>query len=158
MRDHASAQTATCLSPVEELDNRAGQLCILCLHLCLPHASTELDGKAVLLYTKRAAAYISMRQQANAIKDLNTALEIDATHIPACLARGKVQRQMCNLNGARIALGITHSRTCTQRRCTPGHAVCTRPHVDMPCSCTQRIAGVTSQLMHAATPILHQLT
>lgn len=41
----------------------------------------ELDPKAALLYTKRAAAYISLRQQSQALRDLNKAVEIDASFV-----------------------------------------------------------------------------
>ncbi len=34
-----------------------------------------------MLYTKRAAAYISLRQQAQALRDLNKAVELDPSYV-----------------------------------------------------------------------------
>jgi Tfp pilus assembly protein PilF len=40
-----------------------------------------IDSKSPLIYTKRAAAYISLRQQANALRDFDKALEIDPSNV-----------------------------------------------------------------------------
>jgi DnaJ family protein C protein 3 len=40
-----------------------------------------IDSSSPLIYTKRAAAYISLRQQASALRDFDKALEIDPTNV-----------------------------------------------------------------------------
>jgi hypothetical protein len=41
----------------------------------------EQSGSMALPYTKRAAAYISLRQVSQALRDLNKALELDGTYV-----------------------------------------------------------------------------
>lgn len=62
----------------------------------LPSLRAETDSKSPLLYTKRAAAYAGMRQQAQALRDLNAAVELEGgSFTQAWLHRGKLHRQMC---------------------------------------------------------------
>lgn len=61
----------------------------------------DLDPKASLLYTKRAAAYIASRQGSLALRDLNSAIEQDNTFTTGYIHRGKVHRQMCNTVSAK---------------------------------------------------------
>mmetsp|Transcript_4150 Transcript_4150/g.6839 ORF Transcript_4150/g.6839 Transcript_4150/m.6839 type:complete len:478 (-) Transcript_4150:697-2130(-) len=90
-------------SDVESLD-RAGDRLLAAQEFAAAvsaySSAIELDARSPLLYTKRAAAFISMRQQANAMRDLDEALGIDSGHVPACMARGKLQRQVCSLTAA----------------------------------------------------------
>ena len=58
-------------------------------------SAIELDPKASVLYTKRAAAYMSSRQGSQALRDLNVAIENDATFVQGYIHRGKLHRQMC---------------------------------------------------------------
>ena len=55
----------------------------------------ELDPKASVLYTKRAAAYMSSRQGSQALRDLNHAIEHDSSNTGSYIHRGKLHRQMC---------------------------------------------------------------
>ena len=62
---------------------------------------TDIDQKASLIYTKRAAAYISLKQSSSALRDLNKAIEYDASFIQGYLHRGRLHKQMCNVPSAR---------------------------------------------------------
>ncbi len=48
---------------------------------CAVYSLADLDSKSPMLYTKRAAAYISLRQQSQGLRDLTKALELDPTHV-----------------------------------------------------------------------------
>lgn len=63
-------------------------------------SAIEQSPKTALLYTKRAAAYISLRQLSQALRDLDKAVDCDATFVQGYLNRGKLQRQMCNFDAA----------------------------------------------------------
>ncbi|GIL63490.1 hypothetical protein Vafri_17539 [Volvox africanus] len=63
-------------------------------------SAIELQSAVPLLYTKRAAAYISLRSLSQALRDLNKAVELDSKFIQGYLNRGKLQRQMCNFAAA----------------------------------------------------------
>ncbi len=55
-------------------------------------SAIELDSKSAMIYTKRAAAYINMRQNSQALRDLNTALEADPKSVQVgALARWLAQ-------------------------------------------------------------------
>jgi DnaJ family protein C protein 3 len=58
-------------------------------------SAIEIDPKASILYTKRAAAYMSSRQASQALRDLNQAIENDNTFVQGYITRGKLHRQMC---------------------------------------------------------------
>ncbi|KAG2448958.1 hypothetical protein HYH02_005712 [Chlamydomonas schloesseri] len=60
----------------------------------------DLQSTQPLLYTKRAAAYISLRSLAQALRDLNKAVELDDAFVQGYINRGKLQRQMCNYAAA----------------------------------------------------------
>lgn len=60
----------------------------------------ENDAKAPLLYTKRAAAYLSLRQMSNALKDFNKAIEVDSGYVQGYVNRGKLHRQICDVVAA----------------------------------------------------------
>ena len=45
------------------------------------------DNATALLFLKRAAAYVSLAQHGLALKDLNTAVEIDSKHLQGYLHR-----------------------------------------------------------------------
>lgn len=60
----------------------------------------EADPTAALLYTKRAAAYLSLRQHSQALRDLDRAVEADDKYVQGYLMRGKVLRQTCRLEAA----------------------------------------------------------
>lgn len=60
-----------------------------------PTYSTDLDPRASVLYTKRAAAYMSLRQASQALRDLNKAIENDDAFVQGYIHRGKLHRQMC---------------------------------------------------------------
>ncbi|MEW5304289.1 MAG: hypothetical protein WDW38_011073 [Sanguina aurantia] len=68
------------------------------------HYTSAIDKgpAAPLLFTKRAAAFISMRQQAQALKDLDSALQLDATFVQGFILRGKLLRQSCSLEAAEV--------------------------------------------------------
>lgn len=55
-------------------------------------AAIELDPTTALLYTKRAAAHISLRQHAQALNDLDKALDLDNNFTQGYLHRGKLHR------------------------------------------------------------------
>ncbi|KAF5830077.1 DnaJ-like protein [Dunaliella salina] len=63
-------------------------------------SAIEADSKSSLLFTKRAAAYISMRHQAQALRDLDTSVELDSRYIQGYITRGKLLKQMCSLEAA----------------------------------------------------------
>ena len=48
----------------------------------------DKDPAAALLYTKRAAAYISLRQQSQALRDLNKAVELDEGFVQVSMGVG----------------------------------------------------------------------
>ncbi|KXZ44221.1 hypothetical protein GPECTOR_71g582 [Gonium pectorale] len=68
------------------------------------HYTAALDQQSTvpLLYTKRAAAYLSLKSLSQALRDLNKAVELDSSFVQASgyLNRGKLQRQMCNYDAA----------------------------------------------------------
>lgn len=61
----------------------------------------DIDQKASLIYTKRAAAYISLKQSSSALRDLDKAIEYDSTFVNGYLHRGRLHKQMCNVPAAR---------------------------------------------------------
>lgn len=63
-------------------------------------SAIEVDPKASLFYTKRAAAYIASRQSSQGLKDLNRAIENDEAFVQGYLHRGKLHRQMCSTAAA----------------------------------------------------------
>uniref|UniRef100_A0A383VTQ7 J domain-containing protein n=1 Tax=Tetradesmus obliquus TaxID=3088 RepID=A0A383VTQ7_TETOB len=67
------------------------------------HYSTalDLDATAPLFYTKRAAAYMSLKKYAQALKDLDRAVDVDDTFMQGYLHRGKLHRQVCSLASAK---------------------------------------------------------
>lgn len=54
--------------------------------------AVERDSNSVLLYTKRAAAHMALKQHAQALRDLDSAVELDASSTTARLHRGKLHR------------------------------------------------------------------
>lgn len=44
-------------------------------------AALEHDSKSTMIYSKRAAAYLGLRQHSQAIRDLTSALEIDEKYL-----------------------------------------------------------------------------
>ena len=52
----------------------------------------EADPKQALFFTKRAAAYMSLRQHSSALRDLNAAIAADSGFTQGYLHRGKLQR------------------------------------------------------------------
>ncbi|KAG2501822.1 hypothetical protein HYH03_000321 [Edaphochlamys debaryana] len=63
-------------------------------------SAIDLQSTVPLLYTKRAAAYISLRSLSQALRDLNKAVELDAGFVQGYIHRGKLQRQMCAYDAA----------------------------------------------------------
>lgn len=61
----------------------------------------EHDPKTPLLYSKRAAAYISLRQMSSALRDFGKALELDPSYVQGYVNRGKLHRQVCNVAAAK---------------------------------------------------------
>lgn len=55
-------------------------------------SALDLDSNTPLFYTKRAAAYISLKKYALALKDLDRALEQDEAFTQGYLHRGKLHR------------------------------------------------------------------
>ncbi|GBF99265.1 dnaJ [Raphidocelis subcapitata] len=64
----------------------------------------EADSASALIHTKRAAAYISARQLAAALRDLDAAVAADGAFTQGYLNRGKLHRQLCNVEAARADL------------------------------------------------------
>jgi tetratricopeptide (TPR) repeat protein len=52
----------------------------------------DADPAQALFYTKRAAAYMSLRQHSAALRDLDAAIEKDGAFTAGYLHRGKLQR------------------------------------------------------------------
>lgn len=52
----------------------------------------DADPKQALFFTKRAAAYMSLRQHSSALRDLNAAIAADGGFTQGYLHRGKLQR------------------------------------------------------------------
>jgi DnaJ family protein C protein 3 len=75
---------------------------LLCLLRNARHytEALEIDGSSPLIYTKRAAAYLAMKKQKEAIRDLGKALELDPKMVQAMLSRGKIHRMLGNFNSA----------------------------------------------------------
>lgn len=61
-------------------------------------SAIDLQPSTPLFYTKRAAAYISTKQHSQALRDLDRALELDDTFVQGYIHRGKLQRQLCNVD------------------------------------------------------------
>ena len=74
----------------------------------------EADPKQALFYTKRAAAHMSLRQHASALRDLDAAVAADAGFTQGYLHRGKLRRQLCDAAAARADLAEVE-------RLKPGH-------------------------------------
>jgi len=64
-------------------------------------SAIDLDPSTVMLYTKRAAAYMSLRQHSQALRDLDRAVEMDGKFTQGYLHRGRLHRQACNVNNAK---------------------------------------------------------
>jgi len=74
----------------------------------------DADPTQALFFTKRAAAYMSLRQHSAALRDLNHAIAADAGFTQGYLHRGKLHRQLCNVAAARSDLEAV-------ARIKPGH-------------------------------------
>lgn len=76
-------------------------------HAAVRHytGAIEQSGSMALPYTKRAAAYISLRQASQALRDLNKALELDSSYVQGYIYRGKLLRQTCSFAGAERDFG-----------------------------------------------------
>lgn len=55
-------------------------------------SALDIDSTMPLIYTKRAAAYMSMKKYALALKDLDRAVEQDSSYTQGYLHRGKLHR------------------------------------------------------------------
>lgn len=55
-------------------------------------SAIDLDPSTPLFYTKRAAAHISLKKYAQALKDLDRAVDVDETFTQGYLHRGKLHR------------------------------------------------------------------
>jgi tetratricopeptide (TPR) repeat protein len=64
----------------------------------------DLDATAPLFYTKRAAAYISLKKYAQALKDLDRAVDVDDTFMQGYLHRGKLHRCAASTSGCVVSL------------------------------------------------------
>lgn len=114
-----------------------GEQCI-----CYRRAYTDaihLDAASPLLYTKRAAAYISLRQASLALRDFNTALELDDSNVNGYIHRGKLRRQTCDVAGAEADFNRV-------LRLRPGQATATAE-----LAATARVAKGLAQLERAKT-------
>ncbi|GFH22506.1 uncharacterized protein HaLaN_19980 [Haematococcus lacustris] len=67
----------------------------------------DIDSSSPLLHIKRAAVYITLRQQAQALKDLDIAIQLDPANVAArvlavqgYLNRGKLLKQSCDIDAA----------------------------------------------------------
>ncbi|PNH04734.1 Serine/threonine-protein phosphatase 5 [Tetrabaena socialis] len=63
-------------------------------------AAIAQQPSAPLLYTKRAAAHLSLHQPSQALRDLDKAVELDGSFVQGLINRGKLQRQMCSFAAA----------------------------------------------------------
>ncbi|GFR39803.1 hypothetical protein Agub_g291 [Astrephomene gubernaculifera] len=63
-------------------------------------SAIDLQSTVPLLYTKRAAAYMSLRSLSQALRDLDRAVQLDGSFVQGYLNRGKLQRQMCSYAAA----------------------------------------------------------
>jgi tetratricopeptide (TPR) repeat protein len=91
----------------------------------------DLDATAPLFYTKRAAAYMSLKKYSQALKDLDRAVGVDDTFMQGYLHRGKLHR-------------------CAASNCNSKAAVCVSLRVAAVCKCSE---AVCSQL--AGTAVKH---
>eukprot|EP00879_Flechtneria_rotunda_P016714 GHRR01017491.1.p1 GENE.GHRR01017491.1~~GHRR01017491.1.p1 ORF type:complete len:455 (+),score=141.28 GHRR01017491.1:1053-2417(+) len=64
-------------------------------------AAIDIDSSTALFYTKRAAAYVSLKKYAQALKDLDRAIELDGSFTQGYLHRGRLHRQVCSLTDAK---------------------------------------------------------
>ncbi|KAL6752449.1 DnaJ-like protein [Haematococcus lacustris] len=60
----------------------------------------DIDSSSPLLHIKRAAVYITLRQQAQALKDLDIAIQLDPANVAGYLNRGKLLKQSCEIDAA----------------------------------------------------------
>eukprot|EP00873_Tetraselmis_striata_P017850 jgi/Tetstr1/438114/TSEL_026737.t1 len=60
----------------------------------------EIDARSPLIHTKRAAAYIALKRQQDALKDLTKALDLDPKMVQALLSRGKIHRMLGRFSSA----------------------------------------------------------
>jgi tetratricopeptide (TPR) repeat protein len=63
-------------------------------------AALDLDATAPLFYTKRAAAYMSLKKYSQALKDLDRAVDVDDTFMQGYLHRGKLHRCAASSNSS----------------------------------------------------------
>lgn len=78
---------------------------------CAPHylrsaiqhytSALEVDSSVALFYAKRAAAYQSLKKLGQALRDLDSALEVDGNYSTGYLHRGKLHRWV-GLAGGRV--------------------------------------------------------
>ncbi|CAD7696130.1 unnamed protein product [Ostreobium quekettii] len=63
-------------------------------------AAIELDPKSPMLYSKRAAAYLILRQHGHALRDLDRAMELDREYVQGFIQRGRAHLEVCKFDGA----------------------------------------------------------
>lgn len=55
-------------------------------------SALDLDPSTAIFYSKRAAAYVSLKKYAQALKDLDRAVDVDSSFTQGYLSRGKLHR------------------------------------------------------------------
>lgn len=66
--------------------------CVLCSAIQHYTSALEVDSSVALFYAKRAAAYQSLKKLGQALRDLDSALEVDGNYSTGYLHRGKLHR------------------------------------------------------------------
>jgi tetratricopeptide (TPR) repeat protein len=72
----------------------------------------DIDATAPLFYTKRAAAYMSLKKYAQALKDLDRAVDVDDTFMQGYLHRGKLHRYAASSCSSKPAVSLHHAVLC----------------------------------------------
>jgi tetratricopeptide (TPR) repeat protein len=69
-------------------------------------SALEADSTVALFYAKRAAAYQSLNKLGQALRDLDSALEVDGNYSTGYLHRGKLHRCEPALSSRHLQLAI----------------------------------------------------
>lgn len=70
----------------------AAAACVACSAIQHYTSALEADSSVPLFYAKRAAAYQSLKKLGQALRDLDSALEVDGNYSTGYLHRGKLHR------------------------------------------------------------------
>ncbi len=83
------------------------------------HLHADVQETVPLLYTKRAAAYISLRSLAQALRDLNKAVELDSKFIQVSFNTDAVKRQPIGARAIKCKFNCKVPHACPPAKKTP---------------------------------------